>query len=115
MNVEEFKKRIEEYFAECEKKEIFPDEAGLLLHLKISREKFEQYKRSNGAYHKALAAAALRRESLLTREIYSTTKSAAGKIFLARSLMAQSGTRAVEAAGGAVFDVSVEGDETLLE
>ena len=85
----EFKERIEEYFESCDEQKSYPDEAGLILHLEIDRQTYDKYRDDEdgryAGYSCAIEEARLRRESILVRGIYSTdTKSATGKIFLAR-------------------------------
>jgi hypothetical protein len=85
----EMQRRVNEYFAVCQEQDVFPDEAGLILHLGISEEMYEAYRtrdrRRYIPFRRCLEDAQLRRESILVRAIYSSDKkSAAGKIFLAR-------------------------------
>lgn len=87
MTLSEFKRKIDAYFDECAAADAFPDEAGLLLALGLTREEHERIlagnAKSNGRL-RALQDARLRRESLLTRELFATEKTATAKIFLAR-------------------------------
>ncbi|MCL2409447.1 MAG: DNA-packaging protein [Oscillospiraceae bacterium] len=83
----EFEEKIDAYFLKCELGEIYPDEAGLILHLGISREVYEKYRDNEGGayggFSRVLESARLRRESVITRGIYSSSGSS-GRIFLAR-------------------------------
>ena len=83
-----FQKKIEDYFQECERDGIYPDEAGLILHLKLDKETYDRYKNNAkgtpAGYMRYLEDARLRRESIIVRDIYSNEKSPTGKIFLAR-------------------------------
>jgi hypothetical protein len=85
----EMQRRVNEYFTLCEEQNLFPDEAGLILHLGISEEMYEAYRTRDRRrfipFRLCLENAQLRRESILVRGIFSSDKkSAAGKIFLAR-------------------------------
>ena len=83
-----FKEKIDAYFLKCEREEIYPDEAGLILHLGIPREVYEKYRdNEDGAFagfSRVLESARLKRESIIVRGIYSAASSPSGKIFLAR-------------------------------
>ena len=83
-----FQKKINDYFLNCELDGIYPDEAGLILHLELDKETYENFKNNRkgtpAGYMRCLEDARLRRESILVRDIYSNEKSSTGKIFLAR-------------------------------
>ena len=83
-----FEEKIDAYFLKCELEEIYPDEAGLILHLGISREIYEKYRDNADGKHtgfsRVLESARLKRESIIVRGIYSAASSPSGKIFLAR-------------------------------
>jgi hypothetical protein len=86
--VRAFDMKIDEYFAVCNANKTFPDEAGLLLHLGMTRETYERYLRGEDRKHRGFTAslkkAKLRRESIIIREIHDSDKTPTGKIFLAR-------------------------------
>jgi len=86
----EFEEKIDAYFLKCELGEIYPDEAGLILHLGIPREVYEKYRDNEGGaytrFSRVLESARLRRESIIVRGIYSAASSPSGKIFLARQV-----------------------------
>jgi hypothetical protein len=118
MNINEFRAVIDGYFADCERSDTFPDLAGQLLRLKISRERYDKYLRlGGGVFKRALEDAELRRESILTREIYASGKSTTGKIFLARRQAAGSEPEARRDAQepSLVFEVKLDGDPELAE
>ena len=84
----EFEESVNSYFDRCEATGEYPDEAGLIVALGISRKTYDMYlANADGKYEgyaRCLDAARLRRESKIVREIFSTEKSATGKMFLAR-------------------------------
>ena len=84
MKNDEFASAIDDYFAQCAANGDFPDEAGMIRALGLTRGEFNRLLRSGSGKGRALQDARLRRESLLTRELYATDKAATGKIFLAR-------------------------------
>ena len=84
MTNDEFERVIDAYFAQCEADGTFPDEAGMICALGLMREQFDRLLAESGRRSRLLHNARLRRESLLTRELYATDKAATGKIFLAR-------------------------------
>ena len=82
------KESVEEYFRICEEAGVFPDEAGMILHLGLSRRQYKEHMEGRGPrggkYRQALEWALLRRESILVRDLFSESKSATGRMFLAR-------------------------------
>lgn len=73
----------------CEKQQVFPDEAGLILYLDISEERYGKYMRAElrryKPYQLCLERAKLRRESILVREIFAAEKKTpSGKLFLVK-------------------------------
>lgn len=101
MTVREFNCIIDAYFDECAQSSVFPDEAGMMLRLGIDHDNLEEMLQNAGKrhskYRKAIINARLRRESLLTREIFAAeSRSPTGKIFLSR-----------QNAGGGLTDKSV--------
>ena len=84
-----FENSIDGYFKLCEDDERFPDEAGLILHLKLPVADYERLRDNSGGksdeYARLLEEARLRRESIIARELYSSgAKGTTGKIFLAK-------------------------------
>ncbi|UOO38250.1 hypothetical protein IZU99_03060 [Oscillospiraceae bacterium CM] len=84
--VKDLQRRVDDYFSECSAKKIYPDEAGLILFLGFDKETYERCLSGKMGKGNAdcLKKAALRRESIIVRELYGTDKAATGKIFLAR-------------------------------
>lgn len=86
--VREFDTKIDDYFTLCDAHKTFPDEAGLILHLGITRETYGRYLKGEDRKHRGYTAclkkAMLRRESIIIREIHDSDKTPTGKIFLAR-------------------------------
>jgi len=84
----EFEEKINAYFLKCKLDETYPDEAGLVLHLGLTKERYDAYKEnSDGKYagfSRCIHNACLRRESIIVRDIYTSGSAATGKIFLAR-------------------------------
>ena len=78
----ELEAAIEEYFEEMEEQGIFPDEAGMRLHLVISQRTLDAYANGDSeeakAYRDVLDAARDRRESWLARRMVSEPKAANG-------------------------------------
>lgn len=73
----------------CAEQQVFPDEAGLILYLGISEERYGKYMRAElrryKPYQLCLERAKLRRESILVREIFAAeNKSPSGKLFLVK-------------------------------
>ena len=119
MILSEFKRRIDEYFDECADANAFPDEAGLLLALDLTREQHERLlagnAKSNGKL-RALQDARLRRESLLTRELFATEKAATAKIFLARQPFAGAmSEKPREQTETTSFEVRLVGEKNAFE
>lgn len=72
---------IDNYFLECEKENIFPDNAGMRIYLDISQDTEERYLKQN-EYAEILKKAQDRRESWLTRRVMSdNAKTVTGAIF----------------------------------
>lgn len=73
---------IEEYFEEMDEKGVFPDLAGMRLHLGISQATLNAYSTGEGeeaqVYRDVLEAAKDRRESWLARRMVTEPKSANG-------------------------------------
>ena len=111
MKLFEFRQIIDEYFSECERLEIFPDEAGMALRLGLERGQIDTLlastDRRRAGYRRAILDARLRRESVLVRGIYASEKSTSGKIFLSRQGSA-GGLSDKNASGGGAGDVFVE-------
>lgn len=88
LKLSELKTGIDEYFRKCDTDGLFPDEAGMALHLGIDRETIEKWLSDESYKHtgfrRAILDARLRRESVLVRGIYASEKSTSGKIFLSR-------------------------------
>ena len=88
LKLSELEEMVDRYFDECAAKGIYPDEAGLIVALGISRETYDAYLAgADGKYAghaQCLEAARLRRESIIVREIFSAERSATGKMFLAK-------------------------------
>jgi hypothetical protein len=107
MTLQEFSARIDGYFEMCAAEGAYPDEAGMLLHVGIDRRTFDAYMRGNAraGYKKCLEDARLRRESIITREIYASKTSSTGKVFLLK----QPGNGGLtEKDGGAAPSLTVE-------
>lgn len=80
---------MDAYFNLCSAQQVFPDEAGLILYLGISEERYGKYIRAElrryRPYQLCLERARLRRESILVRDIYAAEKRApVGKLFLVK-------------------------------
>ena len=91
-SLREMEEKVSEYFDMCEQSGDFPDEAGLIYHLGISRDMYEQYARGELRRYKPFALclerAKLRRESILVREIFaaSASRTPTAKLFLAKQV-----------------------------
>jgi len=88
-NLIAFEDKINTYFLKCELDGTYPDEAGLILHLGLTKEAYDKYRDNAGGrysgFSRCLESARLRRESIIVRDIYSSeSRSPTGKIFLAR-------------------------------
>jgi hypothetical protein len=78
---EDFQAAIDNYFADCEARNIFPDLAGMRLFIDISQDTEERYSKQKG-YAEVLKKAQDRRESWLTRRVMSdNAKAVTGAIF----------------------------------
>ena len=80
---QELRDRVEEYFARCEEQGVFPDYAGMKLHLGILDDRvLESYTEGSSDFARAcreiFAGAAVRRESWLVRKMTSDNKSTQG-------------------------------------
>ena len=109
-----FGNKIDGYFKRCEAEERFPDEAGLILYLKLSVADYERLRADgdgeSGDYARLLEDARLRRESIISRELYSSgAKGTMGKLFLAKQAKNSGilGTAAEE--GRLVIEVRISG------
>ncbi len=77
------------YFDSCAQEGTFPDEAGLILRLGISKDMYDRYARAELRRYRPFALclerARLRRESILVRDIYAAEKrTPTAKMFLAK-------------------------------
>ena len=83
----DFENKINEYFLKCEQKATYPDEAGLILHLGLSKKTYEKHRDNTDGKHagfsRALCSARLRRESVIVRDLVANG-SGTGKMFVAR-------------------------------
>ena len=88
MTLSELKREINRYFNVCEADGVFPDEAGMVLHLGIERGTLEKWladeRPQRAGFKRAISDARLRRESVLVRGIYASDRATSGKIFLSR-------------------------------
>jgi hypothetical protein len=83
----EMERRVKEYFSICETQDVFPDEAGLILHLGISEEMYEKYQTADLKrfipFRLCIENARLKRESILVRRIFASEKrTPTGALFL---------------------------------
>jgi hypothetical protein len=90
MTLTNFRQGIDEYFALCGENGDYPDEAGLILHLGLDKDEFDALltggSRKSG-YRRAILDSRLRRESIITRDIYTEKlKSPTGKLLLSPQL-----------------------------
>jgi uncharacterized membrane protein YgcG len=88
-SLREMEEKVQSYFEKCENEGAFPDEAGLIYHLGISRKMYDSYMKAELRRYKPFALclerARLRRESILAREIFaSKNRTPTAKLFLAR-------------------------------
>lgn len=74
---EEFAKAVQAYIDDSEDKGYFPDEAGLILWLKIGETTYREYGEREG-FREVVARARLLRESWLTRKMTAEPKLAQG-------------------------------------
>jgi hypothetical protein len=120
MGILEFRRKIDEYFDACAEDGIFPDEAGLLLLLNLGYDDLDRILyggelRTRSA-RRALLDARLRRESLLTRELFATDKAATGKIFLARQVASGAlSDKPRDTADAATIQVTLLGEELAFD
>lgn len=79
---EALRKKVDEYFADCEEKGVFPDLAGMRLHLRMADKTIKKYQEDGHenceAYREIFAEARDRRESFLVRVMTSDNKRAQG-------------------------------------
>ncbi|MDR1821224.1 MAG: hypothetical protein LBQ91_02185 [Oscillospiraceae bacterium] len=117
MKITEFRQAIDEYFTECEEKSLFPDEAGLLLRLGITKDECETLlssaKRGQRSFANALKNARLRRESLISRDIYASGKTTTGKVFLLKQ--PANGAADTRREDGQEFIIRIEGDADFAD
>jgi hypothetical protein len=117
MQITEFKEIIDEYFAECEEKSLFPDEAGLILRLGITKDECEALlsteKGPKRAFSNALKNARLRRESLISRDIFASGKNTTGKVFLLKQ--PANGAADSRREDGLEFIIRIEGDADFAD
>ena len=73
----EFENAVSAYIAHSEENNYFPDEAGLILWLKIGETTYRDYSERDG-YREIVARAKLYRESWLTRKMTAEPKLAQG-------------------------------------
>ena len=106
---EEFQIAIDNYFRDCEEKNIFPDLAGMRLYIDISQDTEERYSKQKG-YAEILKKAQDRRESWLTRRVMSdNAKAVTGAIFALKQSK-NGGWRDVQETSGAMnITVSLPG------
>ncbi len=88
-SLREMEEKVRSYFETCENEGVFPDEAGLIYHLGISRKMYDSYMKAELRRYKPFALclerARLRRESILVREIFAAAnRTPTAKLFLAR-------------------------------
>lgn len=92
---------IDNYFLECEKENIFPDNAGMRIYLDISQDTEERYLKQN-EYAEILKKAQDRRESWLTRRVMSdNAKTVTGAIFALKQAK-NGGWRDIQETSGAM-------------
>lgn len=79
---EELKLAVDEYFLKCEEEAVFPDYAGMRLHLGISESTITKYQNGDTEFNKAcreiFERAQDKRESWLVRKMTSDNKAAQG-------------------------------------
>lgn len=71
------RKKIDEYFMECEEKRVFADYAGMRIHLKLSKDDIADMC-DDPEYKSCFDYAKDKRESLLVRKMVTDQKAAAG-------------------------------------
>ena len=77
-----FRKKVDEYFADCDQKGIFPDEKGMYVFMDIFEEDLDPLLSSENKnaseYIRVLKRAQYRRESWLARNMVADNKKASG-------------------------------------
>ena len=118
----DFKRIVNKYFEECAESGVFPDEAGMIFALKLTREEFDNILsgraegKGAGGMRRAALAARLKRESLLTRELFATEKTATAKIFLARQPASGAlSEKTPDVSDSAALEVRILGDHEAFE
>ena len=83
---EDLEKKVDQYFAVCEKDDVIPDRANMCLYLGISYDLYNDYENNrDGKYEgfeSVLKKAQARREAWLVRWLASNPKSSVPAIFL---------------------------------
>lgn len=77
MSFDEFTGICNQYFEDCERKQVFPDEAGMKLALKLTSKKFKEYE-DDEEFADFLDECKLRRESWLSRRMVESKAAANG-------------------------------------
>lgn len=118
--ISEFDEKIDEYFCKCNANKTYPDEAGLILHLGMTRDTYERYLKGEDRKHKGfsdcLKKAKLRRESIIVREIHDSDKAPTGKIFLARQAFGSgAGVKAGAEGKTATVELRIKDDEGYFD
>lgn len=108
-----FNQAVDEYFERCEKENVFPDYAGMLLHLKIDKDQAKSFV-AEGApdadeFRRAFNIAALRRESWLARHMVVDNKAANGCMNALKQLENGGYTDGRSAKASEAIKVKVEG------
>lgn len=80
-DAESLEKAVDDYFLQCENQGVFPDEAGMLIFLNISRPTLSRYNEDE-EMKGIFARAGERRESWLAQAISAEPKLAQGLSFL---------------------------------
>ena len=112
--MQRFKNGIDGYFRQCESEERFPDEAGLILHLRLSVADYDRRKGNTDGksreYARLLEEARLKRESIIARELYSSgAKGTTGKIFLAKQAKNSGMSETAAEEGKLIIEVRMSG------
>ena len=119
MTARRFTQLVNKYFDECEATGAFPDEAGMILALHMTRETFERIINGDDCtqeLHLAALESRLRRESIITRTLFATEKAATAKIFLARQPASGAlSERPQEHAEQRTVEVLLRGETTAFE
>lgn len=75
--------KCQEYRSLCEAEDIFPDEAGMLLYLGLSRDMKSRYEsREDGGFAEVFKKYMAIRESMLVRELFRNPRGASAYTFL---------------------------------